>query len=288
MTVMANRRSVTGEYFDGVEAQALPKGRTQTTDSDANPVLADLMRDWDEIFPEKTIDQGTRIVTAPRIWTCLVGEAGTAIVWRGTAHFLLGTRIAPAEMSTWTVDLSVSDTDKLPEGSPSAGVIHSVEWVMDALGTTERDVLLAAGVSPRTYYNWKKNRRTAPRLGSQADLWAVVQSVQSIVEALDENAATWMKIDPSRREMFVEGQHARLAVLAAAAAAGVRIPSETLDGLGVETPDNAAGLKLFRTNYPLRFTHDENGRPLHTVENVEAAFYDEEAEDDVVLIDLDD
>jgi hypothetical protein len=153
---------------------------------------------------------------------------------------------------------------------------------------TEGDILAAAGISERTYYNWKRNKETSPRRASQASLWAVAESAERIVEALQENAATWMKADPDRHKLFVAGQHARLALLAAAAKVGVRIPSETLDELQVPPAEDVEALKNFRTLHPVQITHDEEGNALRPVNEMEAAFYPDEAEDDLVMIELDD
>lgn len=284
----ARRRSLTGGHLYDFEPLITPKSRTPVTvGAGDNPLLADLIRDWDEVFPEKTPDQGMRIETSPRVRTWLVGAEGPTFVWRGTAHFLVGQPVgAPVTSWTWR-----AASPEEPLDSPTNDVLRTVDWVATTLGMTERDVLRAAGISERTYYNWKSNRTTSPRLNSQADLWALVHSVSNIVDALDDDAARWIKTDPSRRELFVDGQHGKLAALALATAAtaeDVRIPSDTLDRLGIVASSDPTRLKQFRADYPVRFTHDENGNRLPRASNLEAAFHDEDAEDDLLLIDVDD
>ena len=80
-----------------------------------------------------------------------------------------------------------------------------------------------------------------------------------------------------------------LPLMLAAAAAGIAIPSTTLDQLGLQLPVDAEALKRFRSGYPVRHTHDEDGTPLTFVDAVAVDTVGEAAdEDDIVLIELDD
>ena len=50
---------------------------------------------------------------------------------------------------------------------------------------------------------------------------------------------------------------------------------------------DAENLKEFRTRYPVRFTHDEYGNPIQSTVKLEAAFYEDAAEDELVTNDFD-
>lgn len=80
-----------------------------------------------------------------------------------------------------------------------------------------------------------------------------------------------------------------LPLMLAAAAAGVAIPSTTLDQLGLKLPVDAEALKRFRSGYPVRHTHDEDGTALTLVDAVGVDSVIEATDEDaIVLIDLDD
>jgi len=60
---------------------------------------------------------------------------------------------------------------------------------------------------------------------------------------------------------------ATVAMLLAAAASGVRIPSETLDDLGLNPGElDWRALNAFQARYPVSITQDEEGRPLSTTD----------------------
>jgi prevent-host-death family protein len=60
---------------------------------------------------------------------------------------------------------------------------------------------------------------------------------------------------------------ATVAMLLAAAAAGVRIPSETLDDLGLNPAQlDWRALNAFQARYPVAIIQDEEGRPLATTD----------------------
>lgn len=80
-----------------------------------------------------------------------------------------------------------------------------------------------------------------------------------------------------------------LPLLLAAAAAGVAIPSQTLTRLNVHIPLDPEALKRFRSAYPVRFTHDEDGTRLTETSAVATHAGTEAAdEDELVLTELDD
>lgn len=293
MTAMAvRRRESTLGMFDAVDPLAVDFPQTPISFIE-NPALASIVG----------VDSVGETDSSGRhhYETFFLGDSDLGLVWCGTGRFLLSAVASVADH--WSVDLRPHGGELQPDSLVDQ-VVDSVEWMTGVLGVPERDVLAAAGVSDRTFYNWKRHRGTTPRRGSQAQLWALKRSVRDIADALEDQAPSWLKSDTSLRDLLLAGAHGQLAALAVQAAAaewGVALPSGTDDrfdaDLPVVTDDNARGgarggdserLKQFRTQYPVVYTHTEQGHPLTQATGLEAAFYEEEAEDDVVLIDLDD
>ncbi len=76
-------------------------------------------------------------------------------------------------------------------------------------------------------------------------------------------------------------------LLVAAVAAGVTVPSDTLERLGLPPAPDEDALKRFRSRYPVRITHDEDGRPLPAAAPTASGGYQEADEDELVLTDDD-
>ena len=78
-----------------------------------------------------------------------------------------------------------------------------------------------------------------------------------------------------------------LPLMLAAAAAGIAIPSTTLDKLGLTLPVDPEALKRFRSGHPVRHPHDEDGTPLTFVNEVATDIVHEAVgADEVVLFEL--
>lgn len=299
MTITASRGTSIYDVDDQSHLRRAPIPRTLMT-SVEHDWLSDVVADWDVVFNEGSTTATPCGASAGWVTACLLGNRPTTFAWRGREPLVL--QDTPASGMNWHVvfhrddlwpsagasdpDLSIEATG--PE-SPTADIIAAVNTVTHALGVAERDVLAAAGIRDRTYYHWKRNPSTTPRSGSQANLWGVVSSVAGIVAQLDDLTPRWLRADPDRLELFISGQHARLALLAAAAAADVRIPSHTLDEHGVEEEStDKQQLKRFRTRYAVELTHDEDGAPIAQAADLTARFYADEPEEELVLIDVDD
>lgn len=87
----------------------------------------------------------------------------------------------------------------------------AVRYVEATLGVPVTDVTKACGISRRTFYSWKKLDAGQPRLASEGRLWALVQTVEDLVDILGGHVARWMREDPTRREMLVSGKFDELA-----------------------------------------------------------------------------
>lgn len=77
-------------------------------------------------------------------------------------------------------------------------------------------------------------------------------------------------------------------LLLAAVAAGVNLPSETMRRLGLDLPVDPEALKRFRSGYPIRLTHDEDGARLAPMTVVATCAAETTDEDELVLLDIDD
>lgn len=288
MTLMSPPRGVTPDYLGETDPLSTRRERTSLLAGD-NPALTAVMRRIDQIFTDERSDLGERIETAARFTKFLVGEARKAFLWRGTGLPGFAAQVEPPK--PWPVKLPAPAKIAPVAASPVDELISAVAWIGSALDMTERDVLSAAKISERTYYHWKSSRQTTPRRGSQADIWALVRSAQSIVDSLADAAPHWLKADPTLRDLFVQGEHGRLASLAiqaAAAGTGVKLPTD-IAATGVEAQTDPDLLKQFRTNYPVRITHDEDGTSLTQATKIKASFHadEDEDEDEIVMIDVD-
>lgn len=82
-----------------------------------------------------------------------------------------------------------------------------------------------------------------------------------------------------------DSRHAVDDMLRAAAAAGVRLPSESLDRFGLCLPEfDWRALSEFQARHPVEITHDEDGEPLPTAVLALQHHPVEEADDDELML----
>lgn len=140
-----------------------------------------------------------------------------------------------------------------------------------------------------------------PRLGHRelrgqlGPILGKIHQVRGAVEVVNDGHREVVVVDHDVFDDLVFAKRDALALrdslplMLAAATAGVAIPSATLDQLGVVLPVDAEALKRFRSGYPVRHTHDEDGTPLTLVDMVAVDSVAEAVdEDDIVLLELDD
>ena len=88
-------------------------------------------------------------------------------------------------------------------------VVEVVGWLAGQLGVPDGDVLQAAKIKRRNWHNWKKGGR--PRLETQGQLWALLNSVRSLSDMFDGAPAPWFQAGgPERRELLTSGRHRQL------------------------------------------------------------------------------
>ena len=110
---------------------------------------------------------------------------------------------------------------------PAVTAVHNL---MASLGLTQRDVLKAAGIRKRTFQDWQRNPDRQPRLSSQADLWALAQSIEVISEHVGD-CERWLKADPERVRKLARGEHRDLVQVAAKVYSDDK-PSRLMERLG--------------------------------------------------------
>jgi PHD/YefM family antitoxin component YafN of YafNO toxin-antitoxin module len=78
---------------------------------------------------------------------------------------------------------------------------------------------------------------------------------------------------------------AAIPLIVAAARAGVAIPSETFETLGLELPFDWRALNDFQARFPVAMTHDEQGSPLPPPQtDLQQRRYEEEDDEELTLI----
>ncbi len=98
--------------------------------------------------------------------------------------------------------------------SGPASAVAVVLDLMARLGLSQKDILNAAGIRKRTFQDWHRNPTRQPRLASQADLWALAQSVDVMADSLGGDLERWLKADHERIKMLRRGDHRELVRLA--------------------------------------------------------------------------
>jgi hypothetical protein len=164
---------------------------------------------------------------------------------------------------------------------------------------THLEVVMALADLPITEYS--PGRSTLPRLGHRqlrgqlGPILGQIHRVRGAVEVVNDGQREVVVLDHDLFTQLVDSHQdaaalrESLPLLIAAAAAGVAIPSQTLSRLGIELPADPEALKRFRSGYPVRFTHGEDGTRLAEATDVATDAITEAAdEDELVLLDVDD
>ncbi len=108
-----------------------------------------------------------------------------------------------------------------------------------------------------------KNRLSAVLDGSVRQGRAVLVTNHNRPDAVLLSPAAYEELVAERERREQLGS--TVAMLLAAVAAGVSIPSETLEELGLAPAEfDWRALNAFQARYPVDITHDEEGRPLPT------------------------
>ncbi|WP_269303278.1 hypothetical protein [Aeromicrobium sp. HA] len=88
-------------------------------------------------------------------------------------------------------------------------VVEVVGWLALQLDVPDGDILRAAKIKRRNWHNWKNGR--SPRLETQGQLWALLNSVQALSDMFDNVPGPWFKEGGARRrELLTSGQHRKL------------------------------------------------------------------------------
>ena len=119
-------------------------------------------------------------------------------------------RTLAAVIVDWAADLSRDPSEVVAAlmARPVAyvaesGAVAAIDFVSQALGVPDVDVLAAARIKERTFHEWKSKGR-APRLGSQGQLWKLVGIVEDLA-ASGLDIAAWFRAHPDLRDLLRSG-----------------------------------------------------------------------------------
>jgi len=91
----------------------------------------------------------------------------------------------------------------------ASDVVEVVEWLAQQLDVPDGDIIQAAKIKRRNWHNWKNGRR--PRLETQGQLWALLNSVRALSDMFENGPAPWFKEGGAdRRALLTSGQHRKL------------------------------------------------------------------------------
>lgn len=163
-------------------------------------------------LPAQSTGSSTRAVAMPHGGT----EVHTVIRYASVASPTIGQHLLWFDLSFDAPDFErlfilvhAEETDLEP-ASPSTSALSTVELLVARMGVPEKDVLQAAGISRRTFQNWRRNPDTRPRLDSQGDLWGLAQAVEVLYERLGDVLPAWILQDRSRHRLLLRGEFAAL------------------------------------------------------------------------------
>jgi len=153
-----------------------------------NYVLRDVIPAWDEALPRQILDPALGLA-----WTF----ASPAAVLSGRT-LVLDTQCLVARPAMWLLPGAAD--------SENTNAYDAVRFVEKALGLPVRDVLKAAGIAHRTFYNWQSSGVRQPRLASEGRLWRLVQVTEDLYELLGQDLPTWIRASPDRRAILRKGK----------------------------------------------------------------------------------
>ncbi len=134
--------------------------------------------------------------------------------------------------------------------SRTAAAVDVVRELMARLGLSQKDVLDAAGIRKRTFQDWVRNPSRQPRLSSEADLWALAQSVEAMADEFGADLERWLKAEPERIKLLRRGEHRELVRLARRG--GPDDPAlraaERLGGVGYFDEGEESGVRVSRAD----------------------------------------
>lgn len=91
----------------------------------------------------------------------------------------------------------------------ASDVVEVIEWLAEQLDVPDGDIIQAARIKRRNWHNWKNGRR--PRLETQGQLWALLNSIQALSDMFDGDPAAWFKEGGiRRRDLLTSGQHRKI------------------------------------------------------------------------------
>lgn len=109
---------------------------------------------------------------------------------------------------------STTDSDAALDAGGTTDALETFDRLRHELGMTKRELFLASGVKPRTYYSWQASRDTRARLDSVQGLWVLADVVGDLNDILDVSPRRWFRTDGARRALLIGRQFEELLDLA--------------------------------------------------------------------------
>ncbi|MEL4356508.1 MULTISPECIES: hypothetical protein [unclassified Luteococcus] len=83
--------------------------------------------------------------------------------------------------------------------------VVAIEEAAQALGLPVKYLREGAGISPRTFHHWKKTPAVQPRVSSQADVWALMDTLETLKDLVDGDLGLWLRADTARMRLLRGG-----------------------------------------------------------------------------------
>lgn len=105
-------------------------------------------------------------------------------------------------------------------------LVAAVAEVQSILGFTQQEVLRAAGISKRTFQNWRKGTSQRVRSASVGRLWELHALASDLAEIKGTvGVRQWIAADPSRAKLLRRGEFHDVMAAASFSASGQRAPA---------------------------------------------------------------
>jgi len=119
------------------------------------------------------------------------------------ALIALATEATDVEQSVEYSDWGILWTEAVLDDSYPRTAVEAVEYIRSILRCTLEEVLVAAGVAPRTYHGWSSDSRV-PRASSQGQIWQIANTLQ-LMQDVNPNLTAWFQSSEKAKEIFVRG-----------------------------------------------------------------------------------
>ncbi|MFF1530273.1 hypothetical protein [Cellulomonas sp. NPDC058312] len=202
--------SILGD-FSFLDAVADDQERTAMSARVADPGLRDALRRFDcaELSTRQPLPSLTMLAGQHRsiVWSGALAEMSRGAQWQFVLDVNLSqqfdlTVVLPGFTGN-ALSAEVSSVEPVSSGQES--VVSAVARLGRVLGMPQRRVLDAAGIRKSTFFHWKRNPATQPRVDSLARLWELSDCVSELQEIIGDGLASWFAARPAARRELAHG-----------------------------------------------------------------------------------